>query len=712
MIKKSMRSWLPLILLLGLLILFFSLRLDKYLTFSSLREHRDLLLGWSKAHYFTSALLFMGCYTLAVAVSIPGAVFLTLAGGFLFGVFWGTVLVVFSATLGATTVFFAVRTSLGNWLVKSATSWLDRMRQGFQKNAFSYLLILRLVPLFPFWVVNIVPALLGVDAKTYIIATFFGIIPGSFVYVLVGNSLSQVFSANQTANLGIIFAPQVLLPLLALVALSLIPLLYKRLNSKKSKTTKGNAIKCDIAIIGAGAGGLSVASVAAQLGLKVVLLESGKMGGDCLNYGCVPSKSLLAAAKMAYQSRHHAAHFGINAKEVKIDFIKVMQHVHHVIKTIAKNDSIKRFESLGVHVIQAAARFSDTKTLTAGKTVIQARRFVIATGSSPFMPPIPGLENTPYLTNETIFDLTEQPKHLVVIGGGPIGCELAQAFVMLGSKVTILEGLSLLPKDDVDCVSILREQLKAMGVIIYEQSKAQQVKYDRNKSIKVSVEQQGKHITITGSHLLIATGRRPNIESLDLEKANILYSTKGIKVNSHLQTSNRRVYALGDVVGSYQFTHVASYHAGIVLRNIAFKIPAQVDYRAIPWVTYTEPEIAHVGILAEEALKHADIQITQWPFLENDRAQTEHALEGKIKVITNKKGKILGVSIIGARAGELILPWVIAIREQKTLRSFTDVIAPYPTLSEVSKQVAGEFYKSKLFSNKTRWLVGWLKKLG
>ncbi|ERH41472.1 hypothetical protein N751_17045, partial [Legionella pneumophila str. Leg01/11] len=243
MIKKGISSWFPLILLLGLLVLFFSFRLDKYLTFSSLREHRDVLFGWSKAHYFTSALLFMGCYTLAVAVSIPGAVILTLAGGFLFGVFLGTVLVVFSATFGATAIFFAVRTSLGKWLAKSAKSWLDRMRQGFQENAFSYLLILRLVPLFPFWVVNIVPALLGVDAKTFIIATFFGIIPGSFVYVLVGNSLSQVFAVNQTANLGIIFDPQVLLPLLALAALSLIPLFYKRLNRKQSKTTEANTIK-------------------------------------------------------------------------------------------------------------------------------------------------------------------------------------------------------------------------------------------------------------------------------------------------------------------------------------------------------------------------------------------------------------------------------------------------------------------------------------
>ncbi|MBA3536096.1 MAG: FAD-dependent oxidoreductase [Tatlockia sp.] len=710
--SKKLRSWLPLILLLGLLILFFSLRLDKYLTFTSLRENRATLISWTKEHFFMAALLYMSCYTLAVAASVPGAVFLTLAGGFLFGVVFGTVFVIVSATLGATALFFAVRTSFGDWLAKSALSWLGRMREGFQQNAFSYLLMLRLVPLFPFWVVNIVPALLGVDAKTFIITTFFGILPGSIVYVMVGNGLSHVFEANQTPNLGIIFDIKVLLPLLALAALSFIPILYKRVNPKEQKKNpKTNQIKCDLSIIGAGAGGLSVAAVAAQLGLKVVLLESGKMGGDCLNYGCVPSKSLLAAGKIAYQLRH-AAQFGISSKGLEIDFKKVMQQVHAVIKVLAKNDSVERFESLGVQVIKAVARFSGVNTLVAQDRVIEARRIVIATGSSPFKPPIPGLEDTPYLTNETIFNLTEQPKHLIVIGGGPIGCELAQAFSMLGSKITLIEGFNLLPKDDVDCVAILRAQLKAMGIIIHEQAKVLGVEPHAHGGIKVSINQAGEKLAIRGSHLLIATGRRANVENLDLEKAGIVYSNKGIEVNSRLQTSNRRVYALGDVVGPYQFTHMATYQAGIVLRNIAFKIPAKVDYRAIPWVTYTLPEIAHVGLLAEEALKHADIQFTEWSFLENDRAQTEHSLEGKIKIISDKKGRVLGVTIVGAHAGELILPWVIAIREKRTLRSFTDAVSPYPTLSEISKRVAGEFYKSKLFSNKTRWLVGLLKKLG
>lgn len=653
----------------------------------------------------------MMLYILAVAASIPGAVFLTLAGGFLFGVLWGVLLVVISATLGATLLFFAVRTALGEWLAKKASGWISRMRQGFQHNAFSYLLTLRLIPLFPFWVVNIVPALLSVSAKTFISATFIGIIPGSTVYVLVGNGLSQVFASNQTPNLGIIFEPKVLGPLLALAALSLIPALYQFFTRKHQDNIMNGIIDCDLAIIGGGAGGLSLAAGSAQLGLKVILVESGTMGGDCLNTGCVPSKSLLSAAKTFYHMKQ-ASRFGIHAQGLTIDFSQVMQHVHQVIANISEHDSVERFESLGVQVIQASGKFIARDAIQADNQVIRAKRFVIATGSSAFIPPIPGIESVPYLTNETVFDLQKLPEHLIVIGGGPIGCELAQAFAMLGSKVTILEGLNILPKDDADCVAVIRNELEEMNITIYEQAKVQRIGTQVDNGIIISFEVQNEPARITGSHLLIATGRRANVDGLDLEKAQVKYTPKGIEVNQRLQTSNKKIYALGDVAGPYQFTHMAGYQAGIVLRNIVFKWPAKVNYHAVPWVTYTEPELAHVGLLATEAQKRPDTQITEWPFVDNDRAQTECTLNGKIKIITDRKARILGLTIVGPQAGELILPWVIAINEQKTLRSFTDVIAPYPTLSEISKRVAGAFYTPKLFSDKTRWLVRWLQKLG
>lgn len=470
-------------------------------------------------------------------------------------------------------------------------------------------------------------------------------------------------------------------------------------------------IHCDLAIIGGGAGGLSLAAGCVQLGLNVVLIESGKMGGDCLNYGCVPSKSLLAAAKTFYHMKQ-ASQFGIHAQGLSVDFTQVMQHVHQVIANIAEHDSVARFESLGVHVIQASGQFLAPNTFRANNQVICAKRFVIATGSSPFIPPIPGLDSVPYLTNETLFDLKEQPRHLIVIGGGPIGCELAQAFSMLGSRVTILEGLTILPKDDADCVAVIRNQLDAMNIALYEQVKIQQIEPHSDAGITVSFEHQNKPSMITGSHLLIATGRRANVNGLDLEKAGVRYTPKGIEVNQRLQTSNKKTYALGDVAGPYQFTHMAGYQAGVVLRNIVFKWPAKVSYQAVPWVTYTEPELAHVGLLASDVQSRPDLHITEWPFADNDRAQTEQTLNGKIKIITDNKARILGVTIVGSHAGELILPWVMAIREQKTLRSFTDVIAPYPTLSEISKRVAGAFYTPKLFSDKTRWLVRWLQKLG
>jgi pyruvate/2-oxoglutarate dehydrogenase complex dihydrolipoamide dehydrogenase (E3) component len=470
-------------------------------------------------------------------------------------------------------------------------------------------------------------------------------------------------------------------------------------------------LQCDIAIIGGGAGGLSIAAVASQLGAQVVLVESGRMGGDCLNYGCVPSKSLLAAAKSFYHAKQ-ADYFGVQANNIRLDFKKVMEHVHRVIAKIGEHDSIKRFESLGVRVIQAEGCFIDDKTLQAGDVRVQAKRFVIATGSSPFIPPIPGLEHIRYETNETIFNLESQPQHLIIVGGGPIGCELAQAFAMLGCQVTILEAFKLLPKDDTDCVAILRKQFEHMNIGIHEGVAIQEVTQKDAGVLEIRCEFEGKSLAIQGSHILVATGRRANVTNLALEKAGVTYSPKGIQVDKRLRTSNRKIYAIGDVVGFFQFTHTASYHAGIVLRNILFKFPAKVDDRAIPWVIYTEPEMAHVGLTTEEATQCKDIKITEWPYSENDRAQAEHTCTGKIKVISDTKGRILGATIVGASAGELILPWVMAIREGKKLRYFTDTVVPYPTLNELSKRVAGQFYAPQLFSKTTRWLVYWLQKLG
>lgn len=472
-------------------------------------------------------------------------------------------------------------------------------------------------------------------------------------------------------------------------------------------TERTETIHCDIAIIGAGAGGLSLAAGASQLGAQVVLVESGKMGGDCLNYGCVPSKALLSAAKSAHHMREAKA-LGVYAKTITINFPEVMQHVRASIERIAEHDSVARFEALGVQVIQASGTFVDAKTLEAGVYQIKAKRFVVATGSHGFVPPIPGLDSVPYETNETVFNLEALPSHLVVIGGGPIGCELAQAFAMLGSKVTILEGFKLLPHDDRDAVGIVRESLENMGVCIYENIKVESVASKVRNGISVLINANSEQITVNGSHLLVSTGRRAHVQGLGLDVAKVKFSERGIEVDTRLRSSNKKIYAIGDVTGSFQFTHVANYHAGVVLRNILFRLPAKVNAQAVPWVTYTQPEIAHVGMLVKDAEIHPDVCITTSLFSDNDRAVVSGETTGKVTVITNKKGRVLGATIVGAEAGELILPWVIAVREKKSLRMFTDTIIPYPTLSEISKRVAGEFYKPQLFAHKVRALVRFL----
>ena len=469
-------------------------------------------------------------------------------------------------------------------------------------------------------------------------------------------------------------------------------------------------MKVDLAIIGGGSGGLSVAAGAAQLGAKVVLIEKHKMGGDCLNYGCVPSKALIAAGHAA-QTVRESGKFGVNGHEPAIDFAKVHAHVHGVIGAIAPHDSVERFTELGVDVIQAAGVFISPTVLKAGDREIKARRFVVSTGSGAFIPPIPGLETVPYLTNETIFDLTEAPGHLIVIGGGPIGLELAQAHRRLGCEVTVLEALSILPKDDPDAVAVVRERMLAEGLSLIEGAKVEGVERDGN-SITVLARTGNGERRITGTHLLIAAGRRPKVSGLGLEAAGIDYSNVGIKVDQRMRTSNKRVFAIGDVAGGHQFTHVAGYHAGIVVRNALFNIPAKADLRAVPWVTYSDPELAQVG-LTETAAKTADasVRATSWSFEENDRAQAERATEGFVKVVTGKGGVVLGATIVGLHAGELILPWVLAVQKRLKVGDMTSMIAPYPTLSEASKRVAGAWYTPTLFSERTRRVVRFMQRL-
>jgi len=464
----------------------------------------------------------------------------------------------------------------------------------------------------------------------------------------------------------------------------------------------------DLCVVGAGSGGLAVAAGAAQMGADVVLIERGAMGGDCLNFGCVPSKSLLAASRVADLGRRGAA-LGIAYAPPRIDFAAVGDSIQRVIAAIAPNDSVERFEGLGVRVLRAEARFTDPRTVRAGNTEVRPRRFVIATGSRPSVPAIPGLDGVSYLTNETVFANRELPKHLILIGGGPIGIEMAQAHARLGARVTLLDVGPLLPRDDPELAACLAERLSAEGVTTYPQIKIIGIGRDQNV-IQVDLADGSR---VAGSHLLVAAGRQPNIAALDLPAAKIATTAKGITVDARLRTTNRRAFAVGDVAGGPQFTHIALYHAGIVIRNALFRLPAKVDYRALPWVTYTDPELAQVG-LTEAAARAADgaVRVLRWPFAENDRAHTERDTGGLVKVVIRRNGRILGASVLGAGAGDLILPWALAISQKLKIGALANLIVPYPTRGEAGKRAAGSFYTPTLFSARTRGLVRLLARFG
>lgn len=475
--------------------------------------------------------------------------------------------------------------------------------------------------------------------------------------------------------------------------------------------THQNIIQADICIIGAGSGGLSVASGAAQLGLKTVLIEKAEMGGDCLNTGCVPSKALLAAGKRAEMHRKTDIK-GVKGHEPEIDYALVKDHVMDTIKTIEPHDSQERFEGLGVHVIREYGEFIDSKTVKAGDHIIKAKKFVISTGSRAAIPPIKGLVQDKIYTNETIFDLREKPDHLLIIGGGPIGLEMAQAHQRLGCEVSVFDMGKILPRDDQSNVAIARQILIDGGLNLHENISIEKITHG-NDDVTITMKKDGKTIDVKGSHLLIAAGRKPNIDNIGLDKANIDSSNRGVTVDYRLRTSQKHIYAIGDVAGGPQFTHVAGYHAGLIIKQVCFKIPAKVDYSALPWVTYIDPEIAQIGLTEQDARKKFgdSIKISEAQFEGNDRAIAERSTKGQIRVITTKKGVVIGASIIGPQAGELIGIWGLAILQKLKLSSVTSTIAAYPTLGEINKRAAGAYYTPSLFSDKTRKIVGWLQRL-
>ncbi|SLN56274.1 dihydrolipoyl dehydrogenase family protein [Ruegeria meonggei] len=466
-------------------------------------------------------------------------------------------------------------------------------------------------------------------------------------------------------------------------------------------------LKTDILVIGAGSGGLSVAAGASQMGADVILLEGQKMGGDCLNFGCVPSKALIASGKAAY-GQAHASALGVADVVPQVDYAAAKDHVHDVIAQIEPMDSQERFEGFGVKVIREFGSFVSPTQVQAGDHMITARRVVIATGSSPLVPPIPGLDQVHFFTNETIFDLRDKPEHLLIIGGGPIGIEMAQAHIRLGCRVTVIEGMQALGKDDPEAAEIVLDTLRAEGVAIHEQAMVAQIR-GRDGVVEV-VTETGE--IFSGSHLLIAAGRKANTDRLNLEAAGIEPTRTGIKVDEALRTTNRKVYAIGDVAGGMQFTHVAGYHAGIIIRSALFGLPSKAKTAHIPWATYTDPELAQVGLTEAQARAlHGDkVEVARFDYHHNDRAISERKTTGFIKVMV-VKGRPVGSTIVGHQAGELINLWSLALANNLKMGQIAAMVSPYPTIGELNKRVAGAYFSPRLFENQmVKRVVGFVQR--
>jgi pyruvate/2-oxoglutarate dehydrogenase complex dihydrolipoamide dehydrogenase (E3) component len=468
-----------------------------------------------------------------------------------------------------------------------------------------------------------------------------------------------------------------------------------------------NEHKVDLCIIGAGSAGLSLAAGAAQLGLSVVLFEAGEMGGDCLNYGCVPSKALIAAAGLVHRARNGAA-LGLDTTGVGVDWARVKAHVKAAIAAIAPNDSQERFEGLGVKVIRERARFADARTVESASARVRARRIVIAAGARAALPPIPGLAEVGALTNETIFDIEALPRHLIVLGAGAIGVELGQAFARLGAQVTIVEAATALAGADREAADVVLARLRGEGVEVLEGARVTQAEPGGD-----GVTLTCSNRTLTGSHLLVAAGRAPNFEGLNLEAAGIAFDKRAIATSATLRsTTNANVWALGDAAGG-GFTHTAGWHASVFVRNVLFKARTSADALAMPAVTFSDPELAQIGLTEAQARARFGnaVKVTRWEFHDNDRAQAQADTHGFCKLVLGKGGKILGATIVGADAGELLAPIALAMSAKLPVRALTAPVLPYPTRGEIWKRAAGAYFAPTLFSAGTRALVGVLKRI-
>lgn len=654
---------------------------------------------------------------MVTALSLPGAAILTLAAGALFGLLQGLLVASFASSIGATLAFLTSRYLLRDTIKQRFPERLAAIDAGIKKEGAFYLFTLRLVPIFPFFLINLLMGVTAIRARTFYWVSQIGMLAGTFVFVNAGTQLAQIDSLSGilSFNLIVSFALLGFFPLIAKAILNLFKKRRVYKNHHKPKKFDRNMI-----VIGAGAGGLVTSYIAATVRAKVTLIEAGEMGGDCLNYGCVPSKTLIKSAKVVEQM-HHGERYGLENTVPQFSFKKVMARVHKVIADIAPNDSIDRYTGLGVEVLKGYAKLIDPWTVEialndGGTQTLTARSIVIATGARPFIPPLSGIEESGYVTSDTIWHkfsaLDKPPKKLVVLGGGPIGSELAQAFARLGSSVTQIErGTRLMKKEDIEVSELVQQALISSGVKVLTSHQAIRCEtYDDKKYIVVQPQNekgQSKEITIEYDELLCAVGRSARLDGYGLEALGI-ETARTIITNEYLETLYPNIYAAGDIVGPYQFTHVASHQAWYAAVNGLFGHLKRfkVDYRVIPWTTFIDPEVARVGLNEQQAVeKNIDFEVTRYDFKTLDRAVTESANHGFIKVITPKgKDKILGVTIVSEHAGDLISEFVLAMKHGLGLNKILGTIHVYPTWAEGNKYVAGEWKRNHAPEKTLNWL--------
>ncbi len=702
----------PKIILVGIIIsliwAFFAFDLGQYLTLNYIKSQQQVFDSYYQDHRLLTIAIYMAVYIVVTALSLPGAAVMTLAGGALFGLWVALIAVSFASSIGATLAFIVSRFLLRDWVQGKFGEKLKAINDGVEKDGAFYLFSLRLVPIFPFFVINLVMGLTPLKTSLFYIVSQVGMLAGTFVYVNAGTQLGKIESAAGILSPGIIFS-FVLLGIFPLIAKKILDMLkaqkiYKAFSKPKS-------FDYNLVAIGAGSAGLVSAYIAAAVKAKVALIEKHQMGGDCLNTGCVPSKALIRSAKMLSYAKR-AQEFGFKKNEVSFDFAEVMERVQNVIAKVEPHDSVERYTSLGVDVITGEANITSPWQIEVNGKTITTRNIIIATGARPLVPPIPGLDKVKYLTSDNIWELRQQPKRLVVLGGGPIGSELTQAFARLGSQVTQVEmAPCIMCREDADAARYVEEKFRAEGINVLTGHQAKEVVVEGDTK-KLLCEHDGKQVDIEFDEILIAVGRRANISGFGLEELGVRVSERGtIETDPFLRTNFPNILCAGDVAGPYQFTHTAGHQAWYAAVNALFGSfkKFKVDYSVIPWATYTDPEVARVGLNETEAKEqNIPYEVTKYGIDDLDRAIADSEDHGWVKVLTKPDtDKILGVTIVGTHASDIIAEYILAMKNGIGLNKILGTIHIYPTLAEANKMAAGQWKKD----HTPEKLLQWVEKL-